>query len=178
MDPLESKRIEERLKGGHPNSLGATLEVVEDVLQKPELFHELFECYFSSDEIVRLRVSNAIKRIAKPHPGLVVPYLDRLIQEISKIDQASAQWTLSQLFLILEKYLSPIQKEEAKTIMKDNLVNHSDWIVLCQTMETLSKWAQKDHELSKWLMTTLDKHKQDTRKAVKSKALKISSSLS
>lgn len=56
---------EERLKGGHPNSLGNTVKVVEEILSDNECFDELFNCYFSKDEIVRPRTSNAMKRISK-----------------------------------------------------------------------------------------------------------------
>lgn len=59
------KNFETRLQGGHPNSLGNTIEVVNEVLAENALFNELFECYFSPDEIVRLRTSNAMKRICK-----------------------------------------------------------------------------------------------------------------
>ena len=90
--------LEERLTGGHPNSLGNTVEVVDDVLKNPALFNELFQCYFSADEVVRLRVSNAMKRVCKENEEMLVPYIDKFLGEISKIDQASTQWTLAQLF--------------------------------------------------------------------------------
>ena len=93
-----AERFEDMLTGGHPNSLGRTIEVVETVLANPQRFEELFACYQSHDEVVRLRVSNAIKRVEKERHDLLVPYLDRLLTEISQIDQASTQWTLAQLF--------------------------------------------------------------------------------
>ncbi|GAB4243341.1 MAG: hypothetical protein Tsb0034_21160 [Ekhidna sp.] len=59
------KNFEARLSGGHPNSLGNTIEVVDAVLADPSNFEELFDCYQSDDEVVRLRVSNAMKRTCK-----------------------------------------------------------------------------------------------------------------
>jgi hypothetical protein len=38
--------FEDRLKGGHPNSLGETVIIVEEVLAHPNRFEELFNCYF------------------------------------------------------------------------------------------------------------------------------------
>ena len=73
------QNIETILKGGHPNSLGNTLEVVEMVLKNPGRLEELYLCYFSDDEVVRMRVSNAIKRITKEKRQLVIPYLDRFL---------------------------------------------------------------------------------------------------
>ncbi len=165
--------FEERLTGGHPNSLGNTIEVVEEVLANPTKFDELFECYFSNDEIVRLRTSNAMKRVCKEQRQLVVPYIDKLLDEISKINQASTQWTLSQLFLELEKDMTPEQIEEAKKIMKNNLANHQDWIVLNQTMKTLEKWSKKDGELKAWLKPHLQRLTKDERKSVSNKAGKL-----
>ena len=57
--------FEQMLTGGHPNSLGRTIEVVEIVLADRERLEELYRCYFSNDEVVRLRTSNGMKRVAK-----------------------------------------------------------------------------------------------------------------
>lgn len=167
------KSIEEQLTGGHPNSLGNTIEVVDQILAQPELFDELFHCYFSVDEVVRLRVSNAMKRIAKAEVNLLLPYLDRFLGEISKIDQASTQWTLSQLFLVFENHMTEPQKLEATHIMQHNLARHDDWIVLNQTMETLGPWAKKDEQLAKWLKPHLERLAGDSRKSVAKKAGKL-----
>lgn len=164
--------FEERLKGGHPNSLGNTIEVVEEVLHQPSLFDKLFNCYFSDDEVVRLRVSNAMKRIGKANKPLLVPYIGRFLSEISKINQASTQWTLSQLFLLLQKDMSETQLTSAKQIMKNNLANHDDWIVLNMTMDTLGKWSKTDSDLKLWIEPHLKRLTSDTRKSVSKKATK------
>lgn len=171
------QNFEQCLKGGHPNSLGNTVEVVETVLENHEHFNELFDCYFSDDVLVRLRVSNAMKRICKVEKSLLLPYLDRFLNEISTIDQASTQWTLSQLFLQLEKDMNEEQREKALEIMKNNLSYHDDWIVLCQTMETLGKWAKKDEDLRLWLGPHLSRLSQDHRNSVSKKATKMITSI-
>ena len=55
--------FENTLTGGHPNSLGKTIEIVDEVLDKPDIIDDLFNCYQSKNETVRLRTSNAFKRI-------------------------------------------------------------------------------------------------------------------
>ena len=57
--------FESMLTGGHPNSLGRTEEVVDLVLAEQERLSDLYSCYFSADEIVRLRVSSAMKRVTQ-----------------------------------------------------------------------------------------------------------------
>lgn len=167
------QNFEKRLKGGHPNSLGNTIEVVEEVLAEPTYFNELFECYFSDDEVVRLRVSNAMKRICRAEKPILVPYIDRLLDEISQIDQASTKWTLANLFALLQKDLTAEHLAKAKTIMKDNLAHHNDWIVLNNTMETLGTWAKKDEKLKKWIIPHLERLEKDERKSVHKRAKKI-----
>jgi hypothetical protein len=167
------RNFEQRLTGGHPNSLGNTVEIVEEVLQEPVLFDELFHCYFSTDEIVRLRVSNAMKRICREDKSFLVPYVDRFLTEIAAIDQASTQWTLANLFLYLQKELSASQKTSATEIMKNNLANHYDWIVLNNCMETLGQWSKKDEALKDWMLPHLQRLSQDERKTVAKRATKF-----
>ena len=74
----------------------------------------------------------------------MVLYIDRFIEEIGALDQASAQWTLAQLFARLFGDMSKAQKAGALQIVKRNLAQHSDWIVLNASIETLSDWARSD----------------------------------
>ena len=171
------ENFEQRLTGGHPNSLGNTIEVVTQVLANPEQFDELFNCYFSEDEIVRLRVSSAMKRICKEEKGLLTPYIDRFLNEISLIDQPSTKWTLATLFTLLENEFSPTQLANAKTIIKKNLVEEPDWIVLNNSMETLFNWSKADSTLREWLIPHLERLKKDPRKSVAKRADKFSNNL-
>lgn len=171
----KAESFEVMLTGGHPNSLGRTLEVVDIVLDDEARLEELIWCYESSDEIVRLRTSNALKRTAQVHPEWLVPYLEHLLIEISTINQASTQWTLALLFDILVMYMSDAQKQQAIKVMKTNLTTSNDWIVLNNTMKVLSQWCQADPELitlKAWLIPQLERLRHDTRKSVAKNAHK------
>jgi hypothetical protein len=165
--------FEQRLSGGHPNSLGNTLQVVDEILKDKQKLEQLYQCYFSKDEIVRLRVSNAFKRICKEHPDWLVPYIDRFIEKISQIDQDSTQWTLAQLFFMLDTKLSEQQRQQAKKTLQHNLTHRNDWIVLNMTMETLTHWAKEDSTLKTWLIPHLKKLSTDSRTSVKKRAAKF-----
>ena len=173
----DMRSFEAMLSGGHPNSLGNTVEVVGMVLADTARLDELYQCYFSSDEVVRLRVSSAIKRVCKQKPEWLVPYIDRLLDEISKIDQASTQWTLAQLFLLLQDKMTPEQKIKATAILRNNLLHYNDWIVQITTMETLTNWAKTNPKLKQWLMPHLQQIQTDTRKSVAGRAKKMLKSL-
>ena len=60
--------FEDALTGGHHNSLGNTFAVSEQVNADRSLLPELIITYASDDEVVRLRVSSALKRVAWEHP--------------------------------------------------------------------------------------------------------------
>ena len=114
-----------------------------------------------------------MKRICQSQPQWLIPYLDHFLTEVSQIEQASAQWTLAQLFARLDRYMSEQQLERAKSILKHNLTSYSDWIVLNTTMETLTKWSKQDRELATWLLPYLKQLSNDKRKSVSGKAEKI-----
>jgi hypothetical protein len=160
----KTEPFETMLTGGHPNSLGRTLEVVEIVFKDSSKLSELYNCYFSKDEVVRLRTSNALKRICAERPDWLVLYIDKLLSEVADIQQASAQWTLAQVFNSLTSYLSASQKQKAINVLKRNLEHNDDWIVQNQTMQTLADWAKTDEALKTWLEPHLDELVNDERK--------------
>ena len=161
------------LTGGHPNSLGRTVEVVEVVLADRSRLDELYRCYFSSDEVVRLRVSSAMKRVTTEHPDWIVEFIDRLQSEVAAIEQASTQWTLALLFDLLADLLSPDQRVRAIDIMRNNLALHPDWIVLNNSMKVLGRWAQDDQALAQSLRPHAQRLLLDDRKSVASNARKL-----
>jgi hypothetical protein len=164
--------FESMLTGGHPNSLGRTVEVVDLVIANQAKLRELVDCYNSDDEVVRLRVSSAIKRVEVERHEWLLPYLDELINDVGQLDQASAQWTLAQLFQRYANELTPDQHQRSLERMKRNLETHADWIVLINTMDTLSEWAATDDKLKLWLEPHISRLTNDPRKSVAGRAAK------
>lgn len=175
---MNNKTFEVRLTGGHPNSLGDTIAVVDDILEHSKKLTELIACYESTDEVVRLRTSNALKRITKEHPEWLVPHIQHLLERVSKINQASTKWTLANLFEMLERFMTVEQKNQAIEVMKHNLATHTDWIVLKNTSQTLGAWAKKDASLKKWLIPHLERLIGDERRTVSGAAKKYLKALS
>lgn len=181
------RSIEERLTGGHPNSLGGTVAVAEDVLQdsSKQLFDELCRTYSSDDAVVRLRVSSALKRVCglhrdsvskniQPKPEWVLDIFDWLISDIGwNLDQPSAKWTIAQIIKELRKKITEKQCNMAVNLLKHNLETESDWIVQNTTADTLTDFATNDSEIKTWLVPKLKKMKKDNRKSVSSKAIKL-----
>ena len=165
-----AKQFESMLTGGHPNSLGRTEEVVELVLADKKLLKSLFDCYKSDDEVVRLRVSSAFKRIFRAKQDWFPAYIDRFQALIPKLRQPSAQWTLAQLHLELRDLLSAEQKRTAISITKHQLEDDDDWIVLIQSINLLEHWAATDKRLRTWLTKRVSQMTGDRRKTVSKRA--------
>ena len=164
--------FDQELRGGNPNSLGNTVAVVDTVLAEPALFDELFDCYHSDDPIVRLRVSNAMKRLHDARPELVETALPRFFEEVVPIDQPSAQWTLAQLWGRMTTLLSEAQLTKAKKHLKAQLYTDNDWIVLHTSMQTLTQWAATDAALRTYLQEELPRFTEDRRKSIRGRAEK------
>lgn len=174
---MADESFEIMLSGGHPNSLGRTVEVVDLVLADQNKLALLYQCYFSQDEVVRLRTSSAIKRVWRAQPDWLLPYLDRFLEEISQINQASTQWTLAEMLNELGSHLSNDHIARGKTVLKRNLEQSNDWIVLINTMQVLAVWAKHDPELKQWLAPYLDRLARDSRKSVARNAEKLKKTL-
>lgn len=101
-----------------------------------------------------------------------MPLIDGFLTEIADLDQASAQWTLADLFETLAPLMTPTQRQQAEAVLKRNLAHHNDWIVLNQTMKTLGAWAKDDPALKAWLMPHLERLSGDGRKSVAKTATK------
>ena len=86
-----SVQFEKMLLGGHRNSLGRTVEVVDIVIHDKQGLADLFASYRSNDSMVRLRASNAFKRIFRRHLGWFLEYVDTFQALIPTLYQPSAE---------------------------------------------------------------------------------------
>ncbi|MFN8130577.1 MAG: hypothetical protein U0R70_03400 [Solirubrobacteraceae bacterium] len=164
-------RFPEALRGGDPRSLGRTGEVVAAVLADDRRFGELFACLGDGDAVVRMRAGDALEKVARERPDLFVPCVDRLLGDVAAIDQDSVQWHLAQI--LAEIPLDPGQRDRAVAILKANLEQAHDWIVLTTTMSALAQFAADDAALRSWLVPVLRSHLASDRKAVAKRAQKV-----
>lgn len=162
----------DQLAGGHPNSLGRTEEVVGLVLADRARLEELFATLASPDEVVRLRVGDALEKVCREQPDWFVGEVDRLIDEMGQIDQPSLQWHVAQMLQHLRADLSAEQAPRATALLQRNLATSTDWIVLNVTMDVLTEWARAAPDLADWLRPQLERLRADHRKSVAKRATK------
>jgi hypothetical protein len=160
------------LKGGHPNSLGRTEDVVRIVVADRARLEELFAAMGDSDDVVRMRVGDALEKVCRERPSWFVAHVDRLLGDLGQIEQPSVQWHVAQMLQHLRSDLSGDQARRATELLQRNLTRSTDWIVLNVTMDVLTDWARHDAPLAGWLTSELERLRQDERKSVSKRASK------
>ena len=79
-------QILEWLSGGDLRSDGLADEAAAAVLQNPQLFDELYAGLSSSNDVVRGRTADALEKVARKSPDLLVAHLQELV-DFSITDQ-------------------------------------------------------------------------------------------
>ena len=158
------------LTGGHPNSLGRTAEVVGIVLADHGRLDELFATMGDPNEVVRMRVGDALEKVCRERPSWLVPHIEHLLDDLGNIDQPSVQWHVAQMLQHLHDDLSDDQGKRALRLLQRNLTGSRDWIVLNVTMDVLTDWSACDSSLAGWLLPELERLRQDKRKSVARRA--------
>ena len=159
------------LKGGDPRTLGKTEEVVQLVLSKQTLLQELFDCLEQSDEIIRMRASDALEKVCRQKPEWLQPYKAQLLADIPQIRQASVQWHLAQIFS--EITLNSSETKSAIGIMLHNLETMDDWIVTNLTLESLANFVRAETFDQSAFINILKQYLKSRHKSVVSRSTKL-----
>ncbi len=85
-------RILQKLKGGDLRSIGRAEEVVQDILNNPVLFAEVFEGMLDDDPLVRMRSADALEKVSSKHPEYLQPFKNRFISKVSQVRQQEVRW--------------------------------------------------------------------------------------
>jgi hypothetical protein len=127
--------------GGKSNSLGRVDEVIHLVLHDPQRLDELYHCLFEEDAWRRMRAADALEKICRQQPKLLLPYVDRFPDELCTSSQPSVQWHVAQMYREIQ--LTTEQKRFAIDWLKHLLSNKNiDWIVAANAMETLIQFTK------------------------------------
>lgn len=144
----------EKLKGGDLRSIGKSNEVVQDILKTPALFGEVFEGLLADDPVLRMRCADVIEKVSKVHPEYLQPYKDRLIKEVSEVNQQEVRWHLAQMFSYLE-----LDREEITivvNILSSWINSEKSKIVIVNSIQTLAEFAKKDKSIRPMVLRKLE----------------------
>lgn len=160
----------EMLSGGRANSLGRTEEVVEIVLSDRRSLNRLFAALDSEDELVRLRVGDALEKVCRERPEWFVPHFDRVLA-MGRVAQPSLQWHTAQI--VSQMPLTPGQRRRAVNWLWRTLDRTDDWIVIAETLTALARFADSRPTVRARLPGELRRYQGDRRPAVSRRATKL-----
>ncbi len=135
-------RILQKLKGGDLRSIGRAEEVVQDILNNPVLFTEVFEGMLDDDPLVRMRSADALEKVSSKHHEYLQPFKSRLLGEVSKVRQQAVRWHVAQMFSYLE--VSTQERAEIVSILLFYLDDDKSRIVKVCSIQTLADLAERD----------------------------------
>jgi HEAT repeat protein len=86
------------LTGGDIRSDGNADEAAALILENPSLFDELFEGLGSQNDIIRGRTADALEKVARQRPDLLLPRLSQLDQSASTDPRPMVKMHLAMIF--------------------------------------------------------------------------------
>jgi len=167
---MPQSTIAERLLGGDRRTLGAADAVSAEVLRHNERFAELFEAMLHEEPVVRMRASDAVEKLTRARPDLLVPFRKRLIDEVGIIDQHEVRWHVAQMLSRVR--LDPKERSRAIALLERYLEDESA-IVIASAMSSLGDFAMEDWQLRRRVTPTIEKLMKGGSPAVEARGKKI-----
>ncbi len=142
-----------KLEGGDLRSIGRSEEVVQDILENPAFFKEVFEGILHEDLRVRMRSADALEKVSRDHPEYLQPFKSRLIGQISKIEQQEVRWHTAQMFSYLD--MNEVERDKVIEILFSYIDTDKSRIVKVSSMQTLADLAEKNEVIKPEILKRL-----------------------
>ena len=166
--------ILEKLTGGDRRSIGRSNEVVNLVLRNPKILEIVFEGLLSDDPVLRMRCADVLEKVTALHPEYLDPYKERLIREISMIEQQEVRWHVAQMFSRID--LNQDERQAIVEVLSIYLKDESK-IVKTFSMQALADIAEQDTKLRPIIIGQLGVLTEKGSQAMKSRGRKLLSRL-
>lgn len=146
--------IVQKLAGGDRRSIGKSNEVVAEVLANLKLFDAVFSGLQSDNQVLRARVADAIEKITRRRPELLLPYRTKLLGPLARLDQMEVRWHVAQLLPRVRWNKS--ERQRVLRILMDYL-NDPSRIVKTFAMQALADLARQAPDLRPRVLVHLRK---------------------
>ena len=146
--------ILELLQGGDRRSIGRANEVVNMVQKNPAHFELLFQGFYESNPVIRMRTADAIEKVTSAAPELLIPYKQDFLALVHQINQMEVLWHFAQIIPRLS-----LSTEEIKTVYPsiEKYLSHPSAIVKTSAMQCLYDLSQQKPALLPATMSHLRK---------------------
>ena len=164
-------QILDKLKGGDLRSIGRAEEVVEDTLENPALFAEVFEGMLNDNPQVRMRSADVLEKVSSKHPEYLQPFKNRLVSELSQVRQQEVRWHVAQMFSYL--HIDKAERDEIARILLSYLDTDNSKIVKVCSMQSLANLAENDTAIRHKVVRKLEEIVEAGSPAMVSRAKKL-----
>lgn len=125
-------QILEWLSGGDIRSDGVATEISELVLNNPELFDELIEGLYVSEDVVRGRTADTLEKVARSRPDLLIEYLPELMQLGVEDKVSMVRFHIAMILGHLSMYQEHVDEITATLLqlLGDNSVFVKSWTIV------------------------------------------------
>jgi hypothetical protein len=165
------------LAAGKPNSLGNTLNVVRTVTREPKRFPQLLALLLHQEPLVAMRAMNATKRLMRGDSAFFHPHRGSLVTEYSKTKHNVVKLGLITLYFDFINEFTPTEVRRIKVLTLRWVSEAIDWMILVQGLKLLEKLAKLDPAFEPKVLAVAKRLRNDSRKAVSTKAKGIISRL-
>jgi hypothetical protein len=160
----------EKLAGGDRRSIGRSDEVVNQVLKDSSQFADVFNAMLSDDDVVRARAADAVEKITRARPDLLLPYKKQLLQQIALLEQQEVRWHVAQMLCRVP--WNPKERARAVEVLLGYLRDKSR-IVVTFALQALSDLAKNDKNLRAMVTGLLEEAVRNGSPAVRSRAKRL-----
>ena len=160
-----------KLSQGDMRTTGKSDEVVKEVLEKPELFDQVFHGLTDPNPGVRMRSADALEKISSQRSELLQPYKAELLRIAEITEQQEIQWHVAQMF----SYLSLTTEEitGVVTLLEKYFRQSKSNIVKVMALQTVANIAAIDDLYKLRLQKLLQEALQSGKPSLVSRAKKI-----
>jgi HEAT repeat protein len=157
------------LSGGDLRSDGMANEVAEVVLKNPDLLDEVIMGLEDSDDVIRGRTADALEKIARVKPDLLVEHLPRLLQVITEDPIPMVKMHLAMIMGHLAIYQEHVESltECLFNLLEDESVFARSWAIV-----SLCIFARKYPHLQSQIVGSVAAYSQDHSIAIRTKVRK------
>ncbi len=158
--------------GGHSNSLGDAAQVVEHVINHLDRLSELYDCASDDDAWVRMRAIDSFEKVVRTHPQWVKPYIEDILERLTKSAQPSIQWHIAEILAYVE--LTDAQRSTAVVWLTHRIKTvEVDWIVSANVMKTLLQFCREGYVDASRVRPLFEVQRSHHSKSVRKKASQL-----
>jgi hypothetical protein len=162
--------ILKKLTGGDLRPIGRVAEVVQDILDDPDLFECVLRGMLNEDPIIRMRSADVVEKITSQHPQYLSPHKDLILKKIAGISQKEVRWHVVQLLPRLN--MDPDETQIAVEILK-NYLNDDSRIVRTFAMDSLTHFVEANPTLEPWIISLIEELVEDGSPSMRARGRKL-----